>query len=118
MSQDAYIDVFRQIAQSNKLPPSTSWSEVHAALLEQTKNALSAASANTPSGTDMENFTAENAYILEQLELLHAPPFTLQRLCEVLLQPSAYHTSAVTGTLRGELLQSAIRRCVLVAPTE
>ena len=118
MAEADHVDLFQQIAQTNKLPPSASWNDVLPLLLRETRAALLSAASNILPATDTENFAAENAYILEQLELLHAPPFTLQRLCEILLQPSAYHTSHATGKLRGELLQSAVRRCVLVAPTE
>lgn len=90
----------------------------------------------------IENFVSENAFIMEQLQCCDfAPPFTLQRLAEILLNPFEHHTRRLNSTectktdesssgeelatptpavkqLRGLMLQSAIRKCVLVAPVE
>lgn len=110
--------ILRHMAESNKLPSNHLWTDVLHLLLVQTKHTLHLASASIVQhnpALDAECFAAENAYILEQLELLHAPPFTLQRLCEILLLPSQHRTT-IAGVLRGDVLQTAIRRCVLVAP--
>jgi hypothetical protein len=118
MTGGSHAELFHAIAQTNKLPSGVQWADLVPILLAETTAALTAATQAISPSTDAESFQAENVYILEQLELLHAPPFTLQRLCEVLRQPSEYHTSRSTGALRGEMLQAAIRRCVLVAPTD
>lgn len=92
-------------------------------------------------------FLEESQYIVDAFDALDAPPFTLQRLCELLLEPCAIsllrrprHGSslehgapedgfAASGggaaqgsvaplVLRGDVLQAAIRRCVLVSSVE
>ncbi|KAH9599537.1 hypothetical protein LSM04_005280 [Trypanosoma melophagium] len=66
----------------------------------------------TPSKMDL--FLEENTYIVEQLQLQQWPFFTLPRLLELLANPFIYNSDA-EGKLRGEKLQAAIRRCVLVS---
>ncbi|ORC85748.1 uncharacterized protein TM35_000332050 [Trypanosoma theileri] len=68
--------------------------------------------AKTPSKMDL--FLEENAYIVEQLQLQQWPFFTLPRLVELLANPFTYNCDS-EGHLRGEKLQAAIGRCVLVS---
>nr|CCC89632.1 conserved hypothetical protein [Trypanosoma congolense IL3000] len=62
---------------------------------------------------NMDLFKEESDYILEQLRLQPWPFFTLPRLYEILADPFKYNCHE--SELRGEKLQSAIRRCVLVS---
>jgi hypothetical protein len=68
----------------------------------------------------LQDYDMECNYLLEQFDHHEAAPFTLQRLCEVLVNPQQYHlrpdpANPTAMVLRGDVLQAAIRRCVLVA---
>ena len=100
------------------------WSVVQRFLLGPITQVLEKA-LNTPQGqADAQNFEAENSYLIEQFNYLESPPFTLQRLCEVIINPQQYHMrknpDGALGkeSLRGDVLQAAIRRCVLVASVD
>jgi hypothetical protein len=89
--------------------------------------------------TRLQEFAADNEFIVGELRGLTRTPFTAQRLAEVLLNPLQYHTLAPGEDLRGlplvhegadgaawekqvqqlraDLLQNVIRKCVLVTPT-
>ncbi|KAG8345251.1 hypothetical protein ERJ75_001594400 [Trypanosoma vivax] len=67
-----------------------------------------------PSVENADFFAEENVYILGQLRLQPSPFFTLPRLWEILADPYRYNCSAA-GVIRGEKLQAALRRCVLVS---
>jgi len=109
-------EVLKAVAQTNTLPTGHQWPEVQGIVLQATKRALQAAATVFAPPTDEESkqFAAENIYLAEQLELFPNAPFTLQRLCEILCEPSKHHATR-DGRIRGEVLQSAIRRCVLVS---
>lgn len=66
----------------------------------------------SPAGTKAQ-FLAENEYLMEQLRQMQWCPFTCERLLELLSDPGR-HCMSKSGTLRGELLQAALRRCILV----
>lgn len=67
-----------------------------------------------------ESFQSESAYLVDQLRMcIRGPPFTLQRLAEVLLgQDELYRTARGGTVLRADVLQTAIRKCVLVSALE
>lgn len=116
MVPEEYEALLQHIAATNTLPADTTWAATLPVLQQLTRHALDLAATSHNSATvDHATFVAENAYLLEQLELMREPPFTLQRLCEVLLNPSQFHTRVRSpDVLRGEVLQSTIRKCVLV----
>ena len=76
----------------------------------------------------LEAFQEDSEYILEQFGEAEGPLFSLQRLCEVLLEPCRFNTrdNAAAGnevaeatrmaSLRPEKLQDSLRKCVLTAP--
>lgn len=64
------------------------------------------------SGT-AEQFAKENEYLVDEVRQMQYKPFTLQRLLEILADPWRYHSSK-DGKLRGDMLQAAVLRCVLV----
>ena len=76
----------------------------------------------------LEAYNDDNAFQLEQFAEAEAPIFSLQRLCEVLLNPFKYNTrdpaaaaddaseTQRLASLRPEKLQDALRKCVLTAP--
>jgi hypothetical protein len=136
-------DLLRQIAENGTIPPERSWADdvlpifvqvVQEALndaleafRENQKDAASTgASAPPPTTTasyenSEDSFQSENAYLLDQLKMcIRGPPFTLQRLSEILLgqEQPVYRTARGGTMLRGDLLQSAIRKCVLVSALE
>jgi hypothetical protein len=87
----------------------------------------------------VDEFSADNEYMLTELQSLTRAPFTSQRLAEILLNPFKYHTvqqqDALTnaGTVAPEtdaevwqrqlaavrplVVQNALRKTVLVTPT-
>ncbi|KAG5477000.1 hypothetical protein LSCM1_05334 [Leishmania martiniquensis] len=67
----------------------------------------------TPAGSTPAQFVEESAYIIAQAQQLQWYPFTYQRWVELLLEPGKYHT-ARDGRLRGDALQTSLRRCILV----
>ncbi|KAG5477264.1 hypothetical protein LSCM4_04482 [Leishmania orientalis] len=67
----------------------------------------------TPAGGTPAQFAEENAYIIAQAQQLQWYPFTYQRWIELLLEPGKCHT-ARDGRLRGDALQTSLRRCILV----
>ncbi|CBH09762.1 hypothetical protein, conserved [Trypanosoma brucei gambiense DAL972] len=69
--------------------------------------------ADADAVSKVDTFVEDNDYVLEQLRLQPWPFFTLPRLCEILADPYKYNS--IGDKLRGEKLQSAIRRCVLVS---
>ncbi|CAD2217297.1 hypothetical protein AGDE_04070 [Angomonas deanei] len=73
---------------------------------------LPAAKTSPPAGTVAE-FEEENKYIKNQLSQLQWAPFSIPRLCELLLSPATHHLNK-DGVLRGDALQASLRRCVLV----
>lgn len=111
-------EILQHVAQFNQLPPDCPWERAHDVFRTRIQQTLALAADNH--NQDAQNFEAENAYLLEQFDLLEAPTFTLQRLAEVLLDPRRYHipVSHPEGPLRGEKLQAALRRCILVSPLE
>lgn len=99
------------------------WNHLQRFLKEIIVKTLALASTSIPqpaTADSMNIFEAENQYLTEQFMALEAVPFTIQRLCEVLLNPFQYHVrkdpSDITREiLKGDALQAAIRRSVLVA---
>ncbi|KAK7200324.1 hypothetical protein NESM_000085700 [Novymonas esmeraldas] len=69
---------------------------------------------STPAAGTPAQFMEENAYILAQAQQLQWYPFTYQRWIEVLLEPGRYHTAREDGHLRGDAIQTSLRRCILV----
>ncbi|KAG5477530.1 hypothetical protein CUR178_05235 [Leishmania enriettii] len=67
----------------------------------------------TPAGGTPAQFAEENSYIIAQAQQLQWYPFTYQRWIELLLEPGKCHT-ARDGRLRGDALQTSLRRCILV----
>lgn len=112
-------EVLGHIAKSNQLPPGFSWMEVHDMLKGAVSETLSVASQNLHSSCDEQNFSAENAYLMEQFSMQEGPTFTLQRLAEILIDPAQYNCVGNDGnSLRGDKLQAALRRCILVSPLD
>lgn len=85
----------------------------------------------------LNDFITDNETIIGELSNWPMPMFTMQRLCEILLEPLKFHTSApvagdavrndaskdqvvnaLASVLRPEKLQAALRRCILVAPSQ
>ena len=91
---------------------------------------------------EIDEFEADSQYMLGEMQGLPAAPFTSQRLAELLLSPLQYHTTAAvplsadsfagvqlaSGSddpqwashvelCRPKVVQNALRKCVLVAPT-
>lgn len=85
----------------------------------------------------LNDFVLDNETILGELASWPSPMFSVQRLCEILLDPLRFNTSAPAGgdafrsdatreqvvgalanVLRTDKLQAALRRCVLVAPSQ
>ena len=116
MLNDDQKRLLEYAAASNALPSGTSWSDAAPLLHPLIKHALDLATISHEG--DQDAFVMENEYILEQFSELHAPPFTLQRLCEILLNPTEYHIAGGKDVVRGEKLQAALRRCILVTPLE
>lgn len=84
---------------------------------------------------DLDEFDEDSAYALDELEQLAKPPFTLQRIAEVLLSPLQFNVKQQMDTanvaldftpgatrnkqmaaLRSDKLQDSLRKCILVAP--
>lgn len=68
----------------------------------------------TPAAGTPAQFAEENAYIIAQAQQLQWYPFTYQRWVELLLEPGRYHTARDDGRLRGDAIQTSLRRCILV----
>ncbi|GET89229.1 hypothetical protein, conserved [Leishmania tarentolae] len=69
---------------------------------------------SVPAGGTPAQFAEENAYIVAQAQQLQWYPFTYQRWVELLLEPGKYHTACSDGRLRGDAIQTSLRRCILV----
>ncbi|AYU79469.1 protein of unknown function - conserved [Leishmania donovani] len=69
---------------------------------------------STPAGGTPAQFAEENAYIIAQAQQLQWYPFTYQRWVELLLEPGKHHTACDDGGLRGDAIQTSLRRCILV----
>ncbi|CUI14681.1 Hypothetical protein, putative [Bodo saltans] len=132
-------DLLRSIAENGALPEGRQWAEdVQPIIVQAVKDALdeafeafrenvkdAGASSNglvPPTTTTAfdhseESFQSESSYIVEQLTMCNSRPlFTLQRLTELLLGQDALFRTARGGTLlRADVLQTAIRKCVLVS---
>eukprot|EP00672_Neobodo_designis_P020422 CAMPEP_0174843450 /NCGR_PEP_ID=MMETSP1114-20130205/10536_1 /TAXON_ID=312471 /ORGANISM="Neobodo designis, Strain CCAP 1951/1" /LENGTH=216 /DNA_ID=CAMNT_0016077675 /DNA_START=41 /DNA_END=687 /DNA_ORIENTATION=+ len=86
----------------------------------------------------LQEFAADNEFIVGELRGLTRTPFTAQRMAEVLLNPLHHHTRAPPEDLHGfplvhdgagaewtkqveqlrpDVLQNVLRKCVLVTPT-
>lgn len=118
--------LLQAIAATNQLPEGRSWGgDVHPILSEALKETLELAlegyearPVHKPDDVTKETFVAENMYLMEQFEIAQCPLFTLQRLAEILLDPKNFHVRYGDGGIRGDVLQAAIRKCVLVSPVE
>jgi hypothetical protein len=137
-------DLLRTIADHGSLPEGRQWvddvlpilvqcvkdalSEAFDAFRENVKDAVASSSTLAPPTTTTsfnhseDSFQSENSYIVEQLAMCGSssrPPFTLQRLAELLLGQDTLFRTARGGTLlRADVLQTAIRKCVLVSALE
>ena len=123
-------DTVRMIAEGG-CPVGQGWSDLQLLLRPLVKQCLDMALNSYSRSEPRENVVSDNQYLMDQFDSLSEAPFTLQRLCEILLNPSQYHNTPnweagssssseckESIVLRGEKLQAAVRRCVLVSPLE
>lgn len=108
--------VLRHIATTGRNP--FPWVLLRAALCDELNRVLLEAVARVPlSVNDADYFETDRKFVLDHLNSLDGAPFTLQRLCELILDPAEHNSRRSDGLLRPMRFMNSVRKSVIVYTT-
>merc|ERR1712141_144814 len=104
---DSLQEILKSIAQNGQLPFELEWKQVSHVVRRRLLYCIDQMNTQSNYTGSSEEYDSSCDLLLERIRLFHEAPFTLQRICELVIEPSKYYKNT-------NKYIHALLRCLLV----